>query len=104
MTLTLTQEQLGEYIASFIQIGRMQMVKAYEPTADMVRSAELKEWCKATATDFHKVEVLIDRGVIAKHRMGAAKNSPVVYSKQEVIQAVITAKIASELTIGCKVC
>lgn len=98
--MTLTQEQFGEYIADFIQIGRMQMVKAYEPIADAVRAVELKSWCIATSTDYKAVEALIASGAIAKHRMGGAKNSPIVYSKQEVIQAVVTAKIASDMTFG----
>ena len=98
--VTLTQEQFGQYIADFIQIGRMQMAKAYEPLGDMVRAAELKSWCMATSTDYKAVEALIKGGVIARHRTGEAKNSPIVYSKQEVIQAVVTAKISSDMTFG----
>ncbi len=95
--MDMTLEQIGGMISAFIEIGRMQAVKAYEPTADMIRAAELETWCKATGTDWRKVRVLIGRGVIAKRRMGTGKNSPLVYSKEEVKREVAKAGIASEM-------
>ena len=98
--MKMTMEQLTEIISTAFLIGRMEATKAYEPTADMIRTAELEAWCKATATDWRKVRVLMERGRIRARRMGTAKNSPLVYSKEEVKRQLAVAGIASEMELA----
>lgn len=98
--MRITLEQMAEYISTAFQVGWMQATKAYEPTADMIRAAELETWCKATATDWRKVRVLMERGKIRARRMGTAKNSPLVYSKEEVKRELAVAGLASDLTLA----
>lgn len=100
MELRMTLEQLAEYISTAFEMGALKAVKAYEPAADMIRTAELEAWCKATATDWRKVRVLMERGKIRARRMGTAKNSPLVYSKEEVKRELAVAGIASDLALA----
>lgn len=92
--MTMTIEQIGEMMADFVQIGYMTAVRAYEPTSDELRIKDVEKWCRATFTDYEKLCRLIKAGVVAPHRRGESKNSPLFYSKAEIKQAIINARLS----------
>lgn len=94
----MTIEELGAWMADFVQIGYMTAVKAYEPTSDELRMKDIEKWCKATFTDYNRLKKLIDGGVIAPHRKGECKNSPLYFSKAEIKQAIIQGRLSQYLT------
>ena len=92
--MTMTIEQIGEMMADFVQIGYMTAVRAYEPTSDELRIKDVEKWCRATFTDYEKLCRLIKAGVVTPHRRGESKNSPLLYSKAEIKQAIINARLS----------
>lgn len=85
--------ELNGVIADFVQIGFMEAVKAYEPSKDLVRKAEVKGWLKMMLIDEKAFRYLEDNGFIKAFRKGSGKNSPLFYSKKEIKQAISMAKI-----------
>lgn len=90
----MTTDQLGAWMADFIQLGYMTAVKAYEPTSDELRLKDVKKWCKATFTDYDKLKRLIYAGAVHSHRRGECRNSPLYFSKAEIKQAIIQSKLS----------
>lgn len=100
LRFALTKEQIGGFISSFVQVGRMMAVKAYEPTCDMVRLVDVKKWCLATFTDYKAVKNLIKHGEIVGRRNGNKVNSPIVYSKADIIKAIAEHKLATDMIVS----
>ena len=94
----MTIEQIGQMMADFVQIGYMAAVRAYEPTSDELRMKDVEKWCRATFTDYGKLCRLIKAGVVAPHRKGEGRNSPMFYSKAEIKQAIINARLSLYIT------
>lgn len=82
-------------MSDFTQIGFMEAIKAYEPTRDLVRSREIKNWLKIMRIDERKFNALVKEGKIKKRHIGTCKNSPIYFSKKEVKEAITAAKIFS---------
>lgn len=98
MDFLLTFEELTGLLADFTQIGFMEAVKAYEPAQDNIRRSEVKKWLKMMLVDYSKFNALVNGGYIKPRRMGTGKNSPLCYSKKEIIEAIKTARLSSILT------
>lgn len=96
--MDMTLNQLGAWMADFVQIGYMTAVKAYEPTSDELRLKDIEKWCKATFTDYAKLKRLIDDGLVTPHRKGECRNSPLYFSKAEIKQAIVQGKLSQYLT------
>lgn len=96
--MNMTINELGTWMADFVQVGFMEAVRAYEPTSDELKLKEIKAWCKAALIDFDKLTKLIKAGMITAHRKGTAVNSPLYYSKAEIKKAVIQAKLSQYIT------
>ncbi len=75
---------LCQLIRDFAQLGYMQAVKAYEPTQDMVRENDVKNWLKMTGVEYKDFKKFVDLGLIKRRRHGTGVNSPFVYSKAEI--------------------
>ena len=82
-------------MADAVQIGFMQAVKSYEPTADAIRATEVRQWLKHMFISWSQFSKLENAGLIKPFRKGKATNSPLYYSKSEIKQALTTAKIAA---------
>ena len=96
--MTMTIEQIGAMMADFVQIGYMTAVKAYEPTSDELRLKDVEKWCRATFTDYKTLLRLIQAGVVRSYRKGGSRNSPLYYSKAEIKQAIINARLSRYIT------
>lgn len=96
--MTMTIEQIGAMMADFVQIGYMTAVKAYEPTSDELRLKDVEKWCRATFTDYKTLQRLIKAGIVRSYRKGDSRNSPLYYSKAEIKQAIINARLSKYIT------
>ena len=96
--MNMTIDQLGTWMADFVQVGFMEAVRAYEPTSDELKLKEVKAWCKAALIDYDKLTKMIKAGMIVPHRKGTATNSPQYYSKAEIKKAIIQARLSQYIT------
>lgn len=107
--MTIGIEQIQTLIADAVQIGYMEAVKAYEPSADDLKAKDIHTWCKAVFGSHARVARLIRAGIIKPYRKGDAKNSALYYSKVDIKKALITQRLSqftadSELQEkGCRV-
>ena len=93
--MEITLHDIQTIIADSVQLGYMKAVKAFEPTADIIREKDLKVWCLANAIDIKTITKMITRGDIKKHRMGTCRNSPIGFSKTEIKELLTSVTIAN---------
>lgn len=93
--MEMTFNDIQAVIADSVRLGYMKAVKAFEPTADIIRERELKSWCLANAIDIKTITKMIARGEIKKHRMGVCRNSPTGFSKAEIKQVIASLTLAN---------
>lgn len=98
MNVIMTFEELAGLLADYTQIGFMEAVRAYEPARDNLRMAELKSWLKFMHVDNRKFKALVANGSIKAKRKGTSKNSPIYFSKKEIIEKVKATKVSSVVT------
>lgn len=91
--MEITFDDLCEVVADFAQIGYMEAVRTYEPPQDTIRKSEVYNWLKMMRVDFKTFNALVRKGLIKPRRSGTGVNSPLVYSKKEIKQALATARI-----------
>lgn len=78
-------------IEQFTQVGFMEGIKAMQPTADRLRSAEVVDWLTLNyAGDIKTFRKLEREGLIKSVAAGSATNSPRYYSKAEIKRAFAT--------------
>lgn len=82
-------------IADSVQLGYMYAIKSFEPVTDMIKECELNAWCLSVGIDKKTVAKLIKRGSIKKQRTGTARNSPFVYSKSDIKQAMLSLSLSN---------
>lgn len=87
-------EDFTRMIIDSYQVGFMEAVKAYEPSADLLRASEIKKWLKMMRVELKKFNVLCRDGLIKPVRKGTSRNSPIYYSKAEIKKALLTAGIS----------
>lgn len=85
-------------LESAFQVGFMEAVKTYEPAQDNIRMTELKNWLKIMRIDKKRFYALVENGSIKPFRLGAGRNSPLYFSKQEIKKALTAADIANLFT------
>lgn len=91
--MNITLNELYDVVADFVQIGYMEAVRTYEPPQDSVRQSEVRKWLQMMCVDYKTFNALVHKGLINPHRSGTSANSPLVYSKKEIKQALATVKI-----------
>lgn len=91
-------EELKGIIADYTQIGFMEAVRAYEPAQDLIRQSAVEKWLKMMRVDLKKFVALSESGAIKARRIGKSKNSPLYYSKKEIMEAMKAANVSSILT------
>ena len=91
--MNITFEELHASVADCAEIGAMQAIKAYEPTADWLRASEVKRWARAKLIDYKALKALMKRVGIRAKRTGEAKNSPLVYSRLEIKKLMMTSHL-----------
>lgn len=98
MNVIMTFDELAGLLADYTQIGFMEAVKAYEPARDNIRMSEVKSWLKFMHVDSKKFDVLVANGIIKPKRMGTGRNSPIYFSKKEIIENMKAIKVSSLVT------
>lgn len=93
-------QELSSVIADFVQVGYMGAVKAYEPPQDLIRLCDVKKWLKMNKKDFGKFNDLVKKDVITPVRRGTGRNSPLFYSKEEIIRSLAMADIGRSIARG----
>lgn len=83
----MTFDELSRLLTDYVQVGYAEAVRAYEPSRDLVRRAELLSWLKFIHADIDEFRRLEKRGDIRARRRGKADNSPLYYSVSEVKRA-----------------
>ncbi len=96
----LSVNDLGKLIQQYTQLGHVQAVKMYDPVSDVIRISEVERWLKHNNIDCGLFRKLVKLGVIEKHRTGLSKNSPVAYSKAEILAAINTKTMCQWLADG----
>ena len=82
-------------VADSVQLGYMYAIKSFEPVADMIKECELNAWCLSVGVGKKTVAKLIKNGALKKQRTGTARNSPFVYSKSEIKQAMLSLSLSN---------
>ena len=85
--------ELGGIIADFVRVGYNSAVADYDPPQDKLRLSEVKKWLKFRHVEYKTFQSLVDMGLIHTRRLGAAVNSPLVYSKAEIQKALATMRV-----------
>lgn len=96
----MTLSEVNRLIAESVQIGVMQAIKTYEPARDCIRASELRAWLSLNKIDYGLFRRLEEAGLVKKVKQGNGTNSPMVYSKAEVKQAVATSTVCGWLADG----
>lgn len=91
--MNLTIEEIGGIIADYVRVGYNSAVADYDPPQDILRLSEVKRWLKFRHIDLKTFNVLVEKGLIRARRSGSAVNSPTVYSKTEIQQAIATVRL-----------
>lgn len=91
--MNITLEELYGVVADFAQIGYMEAVRSYEPPQDTIRKSAVRKWLSMMHIDNKTFNALVRNGMIKARRSGTTANSPIVYSKKEIKQALATARI-----------
>ena len=91
--MEISVQELNGIIADFVQVGFMQAVKAYEPSQDMVRKTEVKQWLKMMLISDVEFRKLLNSGLVKPIRLGEGRNSPLYYSKKDIKQALSLMKV-----------
>jgi hypothetical protein len=89
----MTREDLGSFIADFVQVGYMEAVRAYDPPQDLLKGSEVKRWLKFMHIDEEKFLLLVKKGKITRERKGKSKNSPLYYSKRQIKEQIAKNKL-----------
>lgn len=74
-------------MADVFAAGYMEAVKAYEPTADVMRKEEVKRWLAHMGQQPEVLKRLEKAGLVKPVKKGAGINSPFLYSKAEIKKA-----------------
>lgn len=88
----ITIADLGGIIADFVRVGYNAAVADYDPPQDRLRLSEVKKWLKFRKVDFKTFHELEKQGLIHARR-GDAVNSPLYYSKAEILKAFATMRL-----------
>lgn len=96
--VTMRFEELAGLLADFTQVGFMEAVRAYAPAQDRVRKSEVKKWLKMMLVDYKDFKALENCGHIHARRKGKSINSPLYYSKKEIMSVLKAKKLLSVLT------
>lgn len=95
----MTIEELGNVIADFIRVGYDTAVADYDPPQDVLRASEVKKWLRFRHLDIKVFKDFENLGLI-KARRGSAKNSPLLYSKKEIVRVFATQKLIKLFDYG----
>lgn len=98
MPVMLELEEVSRLVAQAVQMGYMQAVQVYDPPQDLLRKADVVRWLRIACVERRTFSALEKRGLIRPVRRGTGKNSPLYYSKQEIIRALVSANISSLIT------
>lgn len=80
--------------SDFIRLGFSLAVKLYEPHRDAIRQSEIEGWLRFHCFDAKRFRRFVKAGLIKPFRSGPAKNSPLCYSKSEILKAFAAVKAA----------
>ena len=67
-------------------------------TIEQIGAMMVEKWCRATFTDYKTLLRLIKAGIVRSYRKGDSRNSPLYYSKAEIKQAIINARLSRYIT------
>lgn len=100
--MNITSEELGAIVSDFVQIGMLQAIKAIEPVGDHVRQSDVTLWLQLNSIDGKQFKQLKRNGKIKPFRLGTARNSPLYYSKAEIIEAMAYLRL-NKLNVNDKI-
>lgn len=86
--ITMRADELGRMISRYVEVGYSMAVKAYEPTSDLLRKTDVEKWLSVSGNNADLFRKLKKAGVIIARKKGNGKNSPLYYSKSEIIEAI----------------
>lgn len=86
-------EELYGIIRSYTQVGFMEAIRAYDPLQDKLRASEIKKWLKINHIPYKEFQGLVKRGIVVGFKQGKGKNSPLLFSKREIKEAIATAQL-----------
>ena len=89
---TMKAEDFTDMITGAYRVGFMEAMRAYEPSRDLIRANEVKSWLKMMHISQKKFEYLCDNEMIKTVRKGTGNNSPIYYSKSEIIRVLFTSR------------
>lgn len=92
--MTISMSELQSILTDCMTASRMEALRALEPSTDKLRLADVKAWLRLNNIEYRQFKKLEKAGLIATHRTGASRNSPLIYSKTEIRQALAAATIA----------
>lgn len=96
--ITISFDSFRSLMADCMQVGYMQAVKAYEPTADYIRETEVAQWLATMHLPLKRFRSLVDAGMVRRKRHGTAANSPWYYSKNDIVEQLFTARAYSQVS------
>jgi hypothetical protein len=93
MEIVLELHELKNICKDMAEQGMVNAIKLYHPKADEIKRREAQEWLVIMGYDMVLLDKLESNGLIAKPvRKGKGKNSPLYYSKSDIISALNSVK------------
>lgn len=93
----LDYDNIKNMVIDFTRVGFAEATRMYEPAQDKLRKAEVIKWCKMMYIDRKTFLALERQGLIKARLSGTAKNSPLVYSKAEIVKALSIKKLSTTI-------
>lgn len=100
MIVQMHYDELCRLLSEYVRVGYAEAVRSYEPPRDLLRRAELLSWLKFVHADVGEFRLLEKRGDIKARRQGKADNSPLYYSKREVMEKMASLRLYRALERG----
>lgn len=88
---------LTQIVQQAAEAGVANYMKLVQPTSDALKKREAYRWFKSMGLRQSLLDELIESGKITQTRMGTGKNSPLMVSRSEIINALTAIKIGKFL-------
>lgn len=100
MEIKLDLHELKNICHDMAELGMANAIKLYHPNADKIKRREAQEWLVIMGYDMVTLDKLEEYGLIKKPtRTGKAKNSPLWYSKTDILSGLNSLKLHKYINI-----
>lgn len=88
MNIVIDLFELKNICMGMSKLGACEAMKAYSPSSDELKKNEARRWLTSMGYDAALLDKMVDDGLVSRpYRKGKATNSPLFFSKLEIMSA-----------------